>query len=531
MLSLTLILLLSATCAEAPASASSTSPVPAPPESFKEVRVGQEGAYTAFGIYDACPESPDGRRIVFLRFKTAPIGRVRNGPAELWICNRDLTGYRKIRDLEANADNHNGAFVQWLDNDSIAYSGYQIGNGDVYVVNADTGKTEFGPYKGACVGDNTFGTQFLMNVRSRASNVGPQGLYLVDGATGSVRLIFRNSDFASYASQWGATNSPAEWYFTHPHLSADGSHLFFKMAIPRKQYLFIARVDGSELVYWGPKKPMHTHFYDADTLWGSDDIVPDGTPDNMHFKRWRSDKTYLGTLAGTGCHTAMSPDKKWFLGESWYNTNPVVLRLYAAGETVARAELFSCPFTEMVWGFRGHVNPSFSRNGKRAYYNRAVSDSLKQAMMVDISSVLHSAKADESVLPSRPEPVAKPGSTTREERVRCITRTPGCVAFWDFVKREPGGAHRFTAHVPSGATNTFALDAGNYIKDYWGEGREATYADFPELGRGPFGNAIRIRSEVDKTFRPFLFVPRERLHDSPIDIKGTGNGNTRSLQG
>lgn len=391
---LTLNTLFYMTCAGEVENASPPSAVPAPPDSFKEVRVGQEGAYTAFGIYNACPESPDGRRIVFIRFKTAPIGRVRKGQAELWVCNRDLTGYRKIKDLEAEADNHNGAFVQWLDNDSIAYSGYQIGNGDVYVVNADTGKTEFGPYKGACVGDNTFGTQFLMNVRSRASNVGPQGLYLVDGATGSVRLIFRNSDFASYASQWGATNSPAEWYFTHPHLSEDGSHIFFKMAIPRKQYLFIARVDGSELVYWGPKKPMHTHFYDADTLWGSDDIVPDGTPDNMHFKRWRSDKTYLGTLAGEGCHTAMSPDKKWFLGESWYNTNPVVLRLYAAGETVARAELFSCPFTQMIWDYRGHVNPSFSRDGKRAYYNRAVSNSLKQAMMVDISSVVDLSKAE-----------------------------------------------------------------------------------------------------------------------------------------
>jgi hypothetical protein len=119
-------------------------------------------------------------------------------------------------------------------------------------------------------------------------------------------------------------------------------------------------------------------------------------------------------------------------------------------------------------------------------------------------------------------PGAGPASTTREERVRCITSTPGCVAFWDFVKREPDGAHRFIAHVPPGATNNFALDVGNYIKDYWGEGREATYADFPELGRGPFGNAIRIRSEEDKTFRPFLFVPRERLHDSPMDIKGAG---------
>ena len=113
-------------------------------------------------------------------------------------------------------------------------------------------------------------------------------------------------------------------------------------------------------------------------------------------------------------------------------------------------------------------------------------------------------------------------AVTNTDHVATVTNTPGCVAFWDFVKREADGAHRFTAHVPQGATNEFALDAGNYIKDYWGEGREATYADFPLLGRGPFGNAIRIVKERDATFRPFLFVPRVRLQDSPIDIKGAG---------
>ena len=111
-------------------------------------------------------------------------------------------------------------------------------------------------------------------------------------------------------------------------------------------------------------------------------------------------------------------------------------------------------------------------------------------------------------------------ASTAADRVATVTGTPGCVAFWDFVQREPDRARRFTAHVPTGATNTFALDAGNYIRDYWGEGRTASYADFPLLGRGPFGEAIRIRQENDATFRPFLFVPRARLHDSPIDLKG-----------
>lgn len=111
-------------------------------------------------------------------------------------------------------------------------------------------------------------------------------------------------------------------------------------------------------------------------------------------------------------------------------------------------------------------------------------------------------------------------SSAYEQRVARVTHTPGCVAFWDFVKREAEGAHRFTAHVPAGATNDLALDAGNYVQDYWGEGRNAGYDDFPLLGRGPFGQAIRIRKEEDDTFRPLLYVPRSRLHDSAIDIKG-----------
>jgi hypothetical protein len=69
------------------------------------------------------------------------------------------------------------------------------------------------------------------------------------------------------------------------------------------------------------------------------------------------------------------------------------------------------------------------------------------------------------------------------EPVSTVTSTPGLVAFWDFAKREPDGQKRFSAHVPAGASTDYPLDAANYIKDYWGAGREATYADFPLLGR------------------------------------------------
>ena len=114
----------------------------------------------------------------------------------------------------------------------------------------------------------------------------------------------------------------------------------------------------------------------------------------------------------------------------------------------------------------------------------------------------------------------------RTASVEVVTATPGLVAFWDFVKREPDGEKRFLAHVPDGSTNDYPLDAANYIKDYWGAGPAASYADFPLLGRGPFGEAIHIRKEDDPDFRPFLYVPRSRLHDSSLDIKGANKSVT-----
>ena len=114
----------------------------------------------------------------------------------------------------------------------------------------------------------------------------------------------------------------------------------------------------------------------------------------------------------------------------------------------------------------------------------------------------------------------------RMARLETVLNTPGCVAFWDFVHREPAAPHRFTARAGGRTDALFPLDAGNYVLDYWGSGRAASYADFPMLGRGPFGQAVGFRKETDADFRPLLQVPRTALHDSPIDIKGAGKSVT-----
>ncbi|MBI4892642.1 MAG: hypothetical protein HY821_18600 [Acidobacteria bacterium] len=106
-----------------------------------------------------------------------------------------------------------------------------------------------------------------------------------------------------------------------------------------------------------------------------------------------------------------------------------------------------------------------------------------------------------------------------ENRVSQVRKTRGLAAFWDFVQTSDG---LFAAHVPKAERHDLRLRAANYVLDYWGVGRAATYADFPRLGRGPFGEGIEIRAEREADFRPVLLVPRKEMHDSGIDAKGPG---------
>jgi hypothetical protein len=108
----------------------------------------------------------------------------------------------------------------------------------------------------------------------------------------------------------------------------------------------------------------------------------------------------------------------------------------------------------------------------------------------------------------------------RMRRVEAVRRTPGFVALWDFVKRSQDG--RFDAWQSKGAQTDLRLDAVNYVRDYWNEGRAAGYDDIPLLGRGPFGEAVEFRAESDRDFRPVLLVPRVRFHGSRLDVKGPG---------
>jgi hypothetical protein len=112
-------------------------------------------------------------------------------------------------------------------------------------------------------------------------------------------------------------------------------------------------------------------------------------------------------------------------------------------------------------------------------------------------------------------PAAPPDA---RRRIAAVIGIRGLAAFWDFVLRDPEG--RFLARTSAKGATGFPLQARNIVLDYWGQGRPATYADFPLLGRGPFGEAIEFAPSPDPDFRPVLLVPRATIHSTPLDVKG-----------
>lgn len=117
-------------------------------------------------------------------------------------------------------------------------------------------------------------------------------------------------------------------------------------------------------------------------------------------------------------------------------------------------------------------------------------------------------------------------SDLHHQRVEMVRNIPGLAAFWDFVLREDGesGSGRFLAYTAPGDSHRYVLEPRNFAWEYWHEGRPATMADFPLLGRGPFGEAVLFRSPPpsDPSRLPVLLVPRSALHNSPLDVKGPG---------
>lgn len=159
---------------------------------------------------------------------------------------------------------------------------------------------------------------------------------------------------------------------------------------------------------------------------------------------------------------------------------------------------------------------------------RSVSLGFALALVQSCSHII-AESTDQQALP----PIQFAGGETQftaanQERVNRVKEIPGLVALWDFVeRRDSWQTDKPFVSIPGEANGqVFELEPRNISLDFWHEGPQTTLDDFKLLGRGPFGQAVRFDDPLSKDNLPVLSVPRNKLHNSALDIKGKGKSVT-----
>jgi len=328
-----------------------------------------------WSYYGVTPENPDAKRLCYALYPE-PIDLKRNErhpvyPAQLWVCNIDGSGHRML--FKGRSSVHNGLSQSWVDNNRIVFSDQTA----TAIVNANTGKIEFGPWKGFYSAHYAQGGKVLIYPGKDVPK--PKDLYEFDTSSGKMRLVL-----------------PYEKLDWHVQYSPDGKKVLFTTNGNRN--LVLAELGGKVIKMFPGVKPMHYQWLDDKSFFGYAHKGVMGVDLKRHHNyelyRWGLDGKILEYLAGYGCHGAGRADGEYFVGESWYFSPQIALRLYRRGQRKALAEIFSHRFAHVTWrnGGRHHVNPSFSRDGMRLYYNKAVNKNTSHAFCYDLTGLVSPMK-------------------------------------------------------------------------------------------------------------------------------------------
>ncbi len=346
------------------------------------------------------PESPDGTRLVYLKLQ-GPVGEQRRTiPAELWICNSDLTHHRKVVDLPMTCEGfpHNGAMASWIDDHRVVCRQLTPTGPQIYVLDVDQAevlmppivgnlghyavhhKVPFGIYPGE-VGRNPV-----------YPGIAGEGLYVLDVESGEVACIIATEAIIAFARTEGFTPTEQTHRLAHEMLNPRATKMMIRLGLAECLTLFAVDLESGERTLF-PYKPLHQLWYDHETYVAVAG-ASDDPGDKREIARWQPDGTRLGTLVssddetGIGNHIDISPDRNWFVTDSIYHSDPVTVDLYRRGRGNPVATLDRHSLTHPVWGLRAHANPVFSRDGRRVYFVQAFDEMRVRAVVVDLSSYL-----------------------------------------------------------------------------------------------------------------------------------------------
>jgi hypothetical protein len=315
------------------------------------IQISEGEAFSLHNYFHVCPESPNGERVAYTRYPDGPHDS-QSGPAEVIVCDRNGEDQRCVGKVD-RVTQHRGACPTWIDDLRLVYATKGDGEGSVCVVDVETGNSE--TYVAGL--DNY--SPALNRIYFHGEHEGQPAVSFLDLNSGERHVAVTMDRMAAFAVKHGYAFQPEA--LAHSYISPGGDKIAFRVGREPEMIIMLADPDGDNLKMFGLKM-MHWQFFDDTSLFGHDDVFVK----DRYMRRWDLSGNILEVLSGPGCHGTISPDRNWVVTEAWYGSDPVPIFLYRRGEIEPTATLAtSLP----PWSTRAHVHPTFSRDGRRVYFN------------------------------------------------------------------------------------------------------------------------------------------------------------------
>lgn len=346
--------------------------------------VSPAGEDAVIAYFQQFADSPDGKKLVFTIFKEKD---------KMDLVIKDLVTEETFTINTINGtERHVGAHPIWIDNQTLAYTSDK--ENIIYIHNIYTGTID--QYKGSQISDYSSVNNKLF-FKTKGKKNSEKQIFLLDLTSKTTRPFITIEDILPFKDAIGTSIEIEDWNFDHPLWSPDAKKMMFTIKAKEKaksgekkkteEYLFFADADGSNISFFG-RRPMHEQWWDNETFYGF--RAAKGLQHHMDIYDMKGN-VIQKDVAGHGNHGTVSPDRNWIVADSWYQTDPIVVHLYQKGSTNPTKILFQQPRLvngKDFWDVHSHIHPTFSRDGKKVYFNGMAKDGLSKVWCYDLTKIV-----------------------------------------------------------------------------------------------------------------------------------------------
>ena len=345
---------------------------------------------TLLGMNGGMVESPDGSKIIYAKKKS-----LENDETEIFICDRNLQNHKKIFDVHCG--NHNGPSATFITDNLIVFRDGEDGLPVFRILDINTGEVKHKIFakESHCAENGKY--PFSLSNEFLGKNpdypeIDRCGIYILDILSGDIKLAATEDDILNMVKSHGLT--PTEFTASMSHVQLNPSATAVMMRLSVKECPVFGALGCIDLdtrkTHIIPDKPVHQLWFDDETYMATRQFNQGRhiEMETSYIARFSKDGEELEILGGISNHMDGSPDRKWFAGDRCYPDYAPNVYLYRRGDKNP-IYTFEIPQNEYTtWKKQVHPNPSFSRDGKRLYFNRQTLDGKTEAVFADISKII-----------------------------------------------------------------------------------------------------------------------------------------------